>query len=319
MYWGAMDRRVEPTVCDADGVTADGLAIRLRGVVKRYGDITAVNGLDLDVPQGLCVGLLGPNGAGKSTTMRILTAQTIADEGEVSVLGYGLPARSKPARAEMGVVPQLDNLDTTLTVEQNLIVFSYLYRVPGAERSQAIERVLKIANLTDRRGSKVDELSGGMRRRLLIGRALIHRPRLVLLDEPTVGLDPQVRQELWALIDRLRSEGTSILMSTHYIEEAERLCDAVTIVSHGQAVAVGSPRELIEEHTGGQAVEVYGPPERLREVEAAMAAQGRSTRRTGTSVAVLGGSAVNGDVPDGVPRAANLEDVFVLLTGEEIA
>ena len=130
----------------------------------------------------------------------------------------------------MGVVPQLDNLDTTLTVEQNLVVFSHLYRVPKAERAAAIERVLDIANLGDRRDAKVDELSGGMRRRLLIGRALIHSPPLVLLDEPTVGLDPQVRQELWALIDRLRSEGTSILMSTHYIEEAERLCDTVTIM-----------------------------------------------------------------------------------------
>ena len=298
---------------------ADGLAIRLRGVVKRYGDITAVNGLDLDVPEGRCVGLLGPNGAGKSTTMRVLTAQTIADEGDVRVLGYELPARSKPARAEMGVVPQLDNLDTTLTVEQNLVVFSYLYRVPGPERATAIERVLSIANLTDRRGAKVDELSGGMRRRLLIGRALIHRPRLMLLDEPTVGLDPQVRQELWALIDRLRNEGTSILMSTHYIEEAERLCDTVTIVSHGKAVAVGSPRDLIKEHTGGEAVEVYGPPARLREVETAMAERGLRTRRTGTSVAVLGADRANGDVPAGERRPANLEDVFVLLTGEEIA
>ncbi len=300
-------------------MTSDGLAIRLRGIVKRYGEITAVNGLDLDVPEGRCVGLLGPNGAGKSTTMRVLTAQSIADEGDVRVLGYELPARSKPARAEMGVVPQLDNLDTTLTVEQNLVVFSYLYRVPGPERATAIERVLSIANLTDRRGAKVDELSGGMRRRLLIGRALIHRPRLMLLDEPTVGLDPQVRQELWALIDRLRNEGTSILMSTHYIEEAERLCDTVTIVSHGKAVAVGSPRDLIKEHTGGEAVEVYGPPARLREVETAMAERGLRTRRTGTSVAVLGADRANGDVPAGERRPANLEDVFVLLTGEEIA
>ena len=298
---------------------ADGLAIRLRGVVKRYGDITAVNGLDLDVPEGRCVGLLGPNGAGKSTTMRVLTAQSIADEGEVEVLGHVLPARSKGARAMMGVVPQLDNLDTTLTVEQNLVVFSYLYRVPSSERQEAIERVLEISHLADRRDAKVDELSGGMRRRLLIGRALIHRPQLVLLDEPTVGLDPQVRQELWALIDLLRSEGTSILMSTHYIEEAERLCDTVTIMSHGEAVAVGTPRDLIREHTGGEAVEVYGGPARLREVEAEMAARGVSTRRTGTSVAMLGAAAVNGDVPDGERRPANLEDVFVLLTGEEIA
>ena len=288
-------------------------------MVKRYGPITAVNGLDLEVPEGQCVGLLGPNGAGKSTTMRVLTAQSIADSGEVEVLGNPLPARSKVARAQMGVVPQLDNLDTTLTVEQNLVVFSYLYRVAAAERQAAIERVLEIANLADRRDSKVDALSGGMRRRLLIGRALIHRPPLILLDEPTVGLDPQVRQELWALIDLLRSEGASILMSTHYIEEAERLCDTVTIMSHGEAVAVGSPRDLVEEHTGGEAVEVYGGPARLREVEAEMSARGVRTRRTGTSVAILGAAALNGDMPDGERRPANLEDVFVLLTGEEIA
>ena len=148
------------------------------------------------------------------------------------------------------MVPQLDNLDTTLTVEQNLIVFTYLYRVPQGERREAIERALQIARLGDRRDAKVDELSGGMRRRLLIARALVHRPRLVLLDEPTVGLDPQIRQELWALIDALRAEGTSILMSTHYIEEAQRLADTVTIMSHGKAVAVGQPQDLIREHAG---------------------------------------------------------------------
>src|SRR3954447_25688130 len=200
-------------------------AIRLRGVVKRFGPITAVDGLDLDVPFGTCVGLLGPNGAGKSTTMKALTAQVIADEGELEVLGYQLPKDSKQARAEMGVVPQLDNLDVSLTTEQNLLVFAHLYRVPAGKRKAAIERALSISNLGERRASKVDQLSGGMRRRLLIARALLHQPRLLLLDEPTVGLDPQVRQELWALIDRLRSEGVSILMSSHYIEEAERLCD----------------------------------------------------------------------------------------------
>src|SRR5690348_6753107 len=213
------------------------LAIRLRGVIKRYGPITAVAGLDLAVPTGTCVGLLGPNGAGKSTTMRLLTAQAIADEGELEVLGYRLPEESKMARAQCGLVPQLDNLDVTLTVEQNLLVFAHLYRIPRPERQAAIERALEMARLVDRRDSRVDKLSGGMRRRLLIARALVHRPQLVLLDEPTVGLDPQVRQELWALIDALRSEGTSILMSTHYIEEAERLADSVLIMSHGKAVA----------------------------------------------------------------------------------
>src|ERR687885_433439 len=230
-------------------------AISLRGFVKRFGGLTAVDGLDLEVPFGACVGLLGPNGAGKSTTMKALTAQVIADEGELEVLGFRLPEDSKQARAEMGVVPQLDNLDVSLTVEQNLLVFAHLYRVPAGERRDAIERALAIANLAARRDSKVDQLSGGMRRRLLIARALLHRPRLLLLDEPTVGLDPQVRQELWALIDRLRSEGVSILMSTHYIEEAERLADTVTVMSHGKAVATGPPRELIRQHAGVEAVE----------------------------------------------------------------
>jgi lipooligosaccharide transport system ATP-binding protein len=295
------------------------LAIRLRGAVKRYGPVTAVDGLDLDVPEGTCVGLLGPNGAGKSTTMKLLTAQAIADEGELEVLGHTLPDDSKASRAVMGVVPQLDNLDTTLTVEQNLLVFTYLYRVARHERRDAIERALGIANLADRRGSRVDELSGGMRRRLLIARALVHQPRLVLLDEPTVGLDPQVRQELWALIDRLRTEGVSILMSTHYIEEAERLADTVTVMSHGKAVAVGAPADLVREHAGREALEVYGAPARLLEVENDARERGWPTRRTGTSVTILGVDGLNGELPEGERRIATLEDVFVLLTGEEIS
>jgi lipooligosaccharide transport system ATP-binding protein len=295
------------------------LAIRVRGVVKRYGAITAVNKLDLDVPVGTCVGLLGPNGAGKSTTMRLLTAQSIADEGEVEVLGFRLPEDSKQARALCGVVPQLDNLDTTLTVEQNLLVFAHLYRIPRSERREAVEQALRMARLVDRRDSRVDKLSGGMRRRLLISRGLVHHPRLVLLDEPTVGLDPQVRQEIWALIDALRTEGTTILMSTHYIEEAQRLADTVLIMSHGSAVAAGPPSELVLEHAGHEVLEVYGPPARLAEVEAEAGAAGMRTRRTGTSVSILGVDRKNGFRMDGERRPANLEDVFVLLTGEEIA
>ena len=296
---------------------SDELAIRLRGAVKTYGPITAVNHLDLDVPLGTCVGLLGPNGAGKSTTMRLLTAQAIADEGEIEVLGFRLPEESKPARAQCGVVPQLDNLDVTLTVEQNLLVFAHLYRIGRADRHEAIERALGMAKLVDRRDSRVDKLSGGMRRRLLIARALIHRPRLVLLDEPTVGLDPQVRQQLWALIDKLRSEGTTILMSTHYIEEAQRLADTVLIMSHGECAARGRPSELVMQHAGHEVLEVYGPPARLEEVESEAAESGLKTRRTGTSVSILGVNGFKGY--EGQRRAANLEDVFVLLTGEEIA
>ena len=291
-------------------------ALSLSGVVKRYGEITAVDGVDLEIPPGTCLGLLGPNGAGKSTTMRMLTGQSIADEGQIQVLGYQIPSESKHARALMGVVPQQDNLDVELTARQNLTVFARLYRVPARERTEAVGRALKLAQLTERADARTEDLSGGMRRRLLIARGLVHRPRLVLLDEPTVGLDPQVRQELWALIDGLRAGGTTVLMSTHYIEEAERLADTVTIMSHGKVVAVGKPTDLVAEHAGAEAVEVYGPPARLAEVEAEMRAAGLATRRTGTSVAVL---RLNGDAPDGERRPANLEDVFVLLTGEEIA
>ena len=294
-------------------------AISLRGVRKRFGPVVAVDGIDLEVAEGECLGLLGPNGAGKSTTMRMLTAQAIADEGEIEVLGRRLPGDSKRARAECGVVPQQDNLDVELTARQILAVFARLYRVPRRERGAAVDRALEIAGLTERADSVVDELSGGMRRRLLIARGLVHRPRLVLLDEPTVGLDPQVRQELWSLIDALRTEGVTVLMSTHYIEEAARLADTVTIMSHGSAVATGKPSELVMEHAGREAVEVYGSPARLAEAEAQAREAGFSTRRTGTSVAVLGLERANGNAPEGERRPANLEDVFVLLTGEEIA
>jgi lipooligosaccharide transport system ATP-binding protein len=294
------------------------LAIRLRGVVKRFGAITAVDHLDLDLPEGTCVGLLGPNGAGKSTTMKMLTAQAIADEGEIRVLGFDVPKDSKQARALCGVVPQLDNLDVELTARQNIAVFARLYRVPRNERRDAVERVLEITNLAERADTPVDKLSGGMRRRLLIARALVHRPRLLLMDEPTVGLDPQIRQELWALIDALRSEGTSILMSTHYIEEAERLADTVSIMDKGRVVALGRPAELVREHAGIETLEVYGPPARLAEVREQAESAGHRVRRTGTAVAILGAEASNGTLPEGVRRAASLEDVFVLLTGEEI-
>ena len=292
--------------------------IALRGVVKRYGPIVAVNGLDLEVQPGVCFGLLGPNGAGKSTTMRMLTAQTIADEGELSVLGYQLPRESKQSRLEMGVVPQLDNLDVELTCRQILTVYARLYRVPRSERPAAVQRALEIANLVPRAETIVRELSGGMRRRLLVARGLIHRPRLVLLDEPTVGLDPQVRQELWSLIDGLRAEGVTALMSTHYIEEAERLADTVAVMSKGQIIAQGTPAELVKAHAGEQVVEVYGPPERLLEVSNLAASEGWTSRRSGPAVAIMRAESLNGEAPEGVRRPANLEDAFVALTGEEI-
>ncbi len=292
-------------------------AIELRGLVKRFGPITAVDGLDLDVPAGICLGLLGPNGAGKSTTMRLLTGQAIADSGELRVLGHELPADAKAARAEMGVVPQLDNLDVDVTVEENLAVFARLYRV--ADVASAVDRALALARLSDRRKDAVDELSGGMRRRLLLARGLVHEPRLVLLDEPTVGLDPQIRTQMWTLIDGLRNRGVTILMSTHYIEEAERLADEVAVMAHGRVIARGHPAKLIVEHAGRETAEVYGPPDRLAAVRAAAEADGLRVRPAGPAIAIVGSErSANGSIPpDAVMRAASLEDVFVILTGEE--
>jgi lipooligosaccharide transport system ATP-binding protein len=285
--------------------------------VKRFGPITAVDGLDLDVPKGICLGLLGPNGAGKSTTMRLLTGQAHQNEGEIRVLGYELPRESKEARALMGVVPQLDNLDVDVSVEDNLAVFARLYRVPDVRA--AVDRGLALARLENRRRDSVDGLSGGMRRRLLLARGLIHEPQLVLLDEPTVGLDPQIRTQLWSLIDALRSRGTTILMSTHYIEEAERLADEVAVMTHGKVISRGKPAELVAQHAGRETAEVYAPPARLAEVRAKAEAHGLRVRPAGPAIAIMGSEkATDGAVPpEAIRRAASLEDVFVLLTGEE--
>jgi lipooligosaccharide transport system ATP-binding protein len=292
-------------------------AIELSGVVKRFGPITAVDGLDLEVPEGICLGLLGPNGAGKSTTMRLLTGQALPDAGELRVLGHELPGDSKAARAEMGVVPQLDNLDVDVTVEDNLAVYARLYRVKDV--GAAVDRALDLARLHGRRRDAVDELSGGMRRRLLLARGLVHEPRLVLLDEPTVGLDPQIRTELWTLIGELKSRGTTILMSTHYIEEAERLADEVAVMTKGKIISRGRPSELIAQHAGRQTAEIYAPPQRLSELRRAAEATGLRVRPAGPAIAIVGSErAEDGAVPDdAVIRAATLEDVFVLLTGEE--
>jgi lipooligosaccharide transport system ATP-binding protein len=295
-------------------------AIKLVDVHKAFGEIKAVDGLTLEVPRGICLGLLGPNGAGKSTTMRLLTGQAIPDSGAIEVLGIPVPEKSKQARARMGVVPQQDNLNQELTCAQELRVWAALQRIPRKEREAAVDRALAIAKLQSRRDSRIDELSGGMKRRLLIARGLVQRPELVLLDEPTVGLDPQVRAELWSLISDLREAGVTVLMSTHYIEEAERLADDVAIVNHGKVIAQGSPSQLLATYVGERAREFYGPEDVLTAVELAAQDAGFPTRRTGPTVSVLRFE----DAPLGFltdlaassERAATLEDVFVLLTGE---
>ncbi|WAE72744.1 ABC transporter ATP-binding protein [Streptomonospora nanhaiensis] len=297
-------------------------ALLLRGVVKRFGTLTAVDGLDLEVPQGVVLGLLGPNGAGKSTTMKMLTAQSLADEGEIRILGHPIPAESKWARARMGVVPQHDNLDEELTVEQNLRMFSFLYRVPRARRKEAVARAMRLAQLGDRGDTLVDDLSGGMRRRLLIVRALLHRPELVLMDEPTVGLDPQVRQDLWGVISALRDEGVTVLMSTHYIEEAERLSDEVALMAKGAVVERGTPADLVAKYAGST-VEEYTPGDEGADVlERRVREHGFTTRRTGVTLSVLRAEELPDSLRDrlGTPhrRASTLEDVFVTLTGESV-
>jgi lipooligosaccharide transport system ATP-binding protein len=297
-------------------------AVSLRGVVKRFGERVAVNGLDLEVERGTCLGLLGPNGAGKTTTMRLLTAQAIADEGHLEVLGMKLPEQSKQIRAEIGLVPQIDNLDIELTPRENLSVFAGLYRVPRKDREAAVEQALDRANLTDRGDASLYALSGGMRRRLLVARGLVHDPRVALLDEPTVGLDPQIRQQLWRLIDDQREEGLTVLLTTHYIEEAERLADTVAIMAHGRVIATGPPADLIAEHAGRQVLEVYGRPDVLEEVKRWADRKGLAHRGTGVSTAIMRAEEVDA-LPEGTPhaerRAATLEDAFVVLTGEEAA
>jgi lipooligosaccharide transport system ATP-binding protein len=290
----------------------------MRGVMKRFGAVQAVNGLDLAVASGACYGLLGPNGAGKSTAMRILTGQTIADAGRIEVLGYELPEQSKLARARMGVCPQESNLDVDLRVRDVLSVFARLYRVPPPERPDAVERALALSGLGARADDRAVTLSGGMQRRLLIARALIHEPELVLLDEPTVGLDPQVRQELWSLIVSLRERGATVLMSTHYIEEAERLADRVAIMSAGRVVAEGTPGELIRAHAGREVVEVHGSAAELAELRELAVAAGLPTRQSGPALTYLHADRFDGRVPEGARRAATLEDVFVTLTGDYV-
>ncbi len=290
----------------------------MHAVVKRFGPVVAVDGLELEVPAGLCYGLLGPNGAGKSTTMRILTGQAVADAGDIEVLGHRLPAESKHARARMGVCPQDSNLDVDLGVRDVLEVFARLYRVPGAERAAAVDRALALARLEQRANDRAVTLSGGMQRRLLIARALIHRPEVVLLDEPTVGLDPQIRQELWSLILALRDDGATVLMSTHYIEEAERLADRVAIMSAGRVVAEGSPAELIRAHAGREVVDVHGSAAELSELRRHAEASGLPTRRSGPAITYLHADSLDGRLPEGARRTGTLEDVFVRLTGDYV-
>ena len=220
-------------------------AVSGRGLVKRYGRIVAVDGIDFDVPAGVCFGFLGPNGAGKTTTMKMIYGLATVDAGELSVLGLDARRQRREVKARLGVVPQEQNLDRELTVRENLAIQALYHGLPPDGR---IEELLDFTLLAERADEKPFALSGGMKRRLLIARALVNRPELVVLDEPTTGLDPQARLAVWGLLDRLRSEGVTLIVTTHYMEEAERICDRLVIMDEGRIVSEGAPGQLLERY-----------------------------------------------------------------------
>ncbi|MDP3890333.1 ABC transporter ATP-binding protein [Nocardioides sp.] len=230
--------------------------IRARGLVKRFGDFEAVRGIDLDVPAGQAFGFLGPNGAGKSSTMRMVAAVSPVTEGELSILGMD-PATDGPAiRARLGVCPQEDSLDVELDVRENLVVYGRYFGLPRGEVRDRADELLEFVQLTEKAKSRVEDLSGGMKRRLSVARSLINRPDLLLLDEPTTGLDPQARHVLWDRLFRLKAQGVTLVLTTHYMDEAEQLCDRLVVMDKGRIVADGSPLELIRDHSPREVTEL---------------------------------------------------------------
>jgi lipooligosaccharide transport system ATP-binding protein len=246
----------QPSTHPASTPTAPAPLVEARGLVKRFGAFTAVAGIDVEVQAGEAFGFLGPNGAGKSSTMRMIGAVSPVTEGHLRVLGSD-PATDGPAiRARLGVVPQEDALDLELTLEENLLIYGRYFDLPRKVLRERIGELLDFVQLSDRRSSKVDALSGGMKRRLVIARSLINDPELVLLDEPTTGLDPQARHALWDRLYRLKQQGVTLILTTHYMDEAEQLCDRLVVMDAGRIVAEGSPRALIETHTSREVVEL---------------------------------------------------------------
>jgi lipooligosaccharide transport system ATP-binding protein len=236
---------------------ADPVVVNARALSKRYGPLLAVDRIDFSVRRGETFGLLGPNGAGKSTTMRMIACRTPPSSGELFVEGIDVLRDPRRVRSLIGVVPQENNLDPDLNVLQNLLVYARYYRLPRPLARERSEELLRFTGLERRADARVEQLSGGMKRRLMIARALLHQPRLLVLDEPTTGLDPQVRQEIWQRLEELRRRsGTTILLSTHYMEEAEKLCERLLVIDRGRILAEGSPRELILARVSRYALEV---------------------------------------------------------------
>lgn len=297
--------------------------IRARGLAKSYGGRSVVHGLDLDVPAVGCFGLLGPNGAGKTTTLRMILGQSPPSAGTLEVFGLPMPAASREIRARVGVVPQTDNLDPDFTVLENLRVYAGYFRLGGPALRGRMESLLDLVDLQDRADTPINDLSGGMRRRLSIARALINSPEMLVLDEPTTGLDPQVRHMIWARLRELKRHGTTLLLTTHYMEEAERLCDELVIMDHGAIVIQGSPQALIRRHVEPEVIEVHADPDEVRHILGRHAAP--RIEAVGESVYCYTRDArrltsaleQHGDISY-LHRPANLEDVFLKLTGREL-
>ena len=232
--------------------------LKVRNLRKRYGDTEVVRGLDLDIEAGECFGLIGPNGAGKTTTLKLLLGLIAPDNGSIEILGEPVPLRGREARLRIGVVPQMDNLDPDFSVRENLLVYGRYFGMADSVIQARIPALLEFAGLTSKEHARITTLSGGMKRRLTLARALVNDPELIVLDEPTTGLDPQARHVIWQGLRRLISQGKTILLTTHFMEEAERLCDRLVIIDHGTAIARGSPRDMIAAEIEPDVMEIYG-------------------------------------------------------------
>jgi len=296
-------------------------------LVKRYGEVAAVDGVSFEVAPGESFGLLGPNGAGKSTTMRMVGAVSTRTAGELTVLGLDPDEFGPEIRARLGVVPQQDNLDNELRVRENLLTYGRYFGLPRRLIAERADELLEFAQLADRGDAKVDELSGGMKRRLTIARALINEPRILLLDEPTTGLDPQARHILWDRLFRLKEQGTTLLLTTHYMDEAEQLCDRLVVVDHGRIMAEGSPAALIRQYSTREVLEVRFGSERNAAAAAALADVGDRLEVLPDRVLVYAddGEAALVEVTarglqplTSLVRRSSLEDVFLRLTGRSL-
>jgi lipooligosaccharide transport system ATP-binding protein len=302
----------------------DAPLIEARDLTKRYGEFVAVDGIDFSVERGETFGFLGPNGAGKSSTMRMIGAVSPPSGGTLRVLG-GDPERDGPEiRSRLGVVPQDDNLDLELDVGENLHVYGRFFGLPRDEIRRRTDELLEFVHLADRRESRVDSLSGGMKRRLTIARALINEPELMLLDEPTTGLDPQARHALWDRLYRLKQRGVTLVLTTHYMDEAEQLCDRLVVMDRAKIVAEGSPRELIDRYVEREVVELRfgdrnGGPSFDGLADHVEVLQDRVVIGTDDGDAVVDEVHARGLAPETVlVRRSTLEDVFLRLTGRSL-